>query len=239
MSSRSRLRALLLILVLGATIVGAAGAAASASLSGPISDESTITYWAHAVARTAIRSAPNGRGRTIAHLRMLTEDGYPDVYEVLAQRVYPQETWFRLRIPGRPNGRTGWVPETGLGPLHLVHTHVVVDRSQLRLTLYRDGRPIFSAPIGIGTPSTPTPPGNFWIREKFPAQGGIYGPYAFGTSDYSVLSDWPRGGIIGIHGTDQPDLIPGDPSHGCIRLLNADVTRLYPLLPVGTPVTVE
>ena len=48
--------------------------------------------------------------------------------------------------------------------------------------------------------------------------GGSYGPWAFGTSAYSVLSDWPGGGVIGIHGTNQPHLIPGRPSHGCVRV---------------------
>src|SRR5436305_485615 len=67
----------------------------------------------------------------------------------------------------------------------------------------------------------------------------IYGPYAFGTGAYSVLSDWPGGGVIGIHGTDQPELIPGRPSHGCIRVPDSAITRLWRLMPVGTPVTIR
>ena len=42
----------------------------------------------------------------------------------------------------------------------------------------------------------------------------------------------------GIHGTDQPGLIPGHPSHGCIRLRNAAITRLYRLVPKGTPIEI-
>ncbi len=61
---------------------------------------------------------------------------------------------------------------------------------------------------------------------------------AFGTSAMSVLSDWPAGGVIGIHGTDQPELIPGYISHGCIRLRNRDVLRLGRLMQVGTPLTI-
>jgi hypothetical protein len=170
---------------------------------------------------------------------MTTEIGNPEVYVVLSEWIYPHETWFKVRLPDRPNGRTGWVSEHELGALHVVHTHLVLDESRLRLTLYRRGHRIFSAPVGIGKPSTPTPTGNFWITEKFAAQGGVYGPYAFGTSDNSVLTDWPGGGVIGIHGTDQPSLIPGRPSHGCIRLHNSDVARLWPLLPVGTPLTIR
>jgi lipoprotein-anchoring transpeptidase ErfK/SrfK len=97
------------------------------------------------------------------------------------------------------------------------------------------------APVGIGKPSTPTPGGRFWIREKFrtPRPGGLYGPVAFGSSDYSVLSDWPGGGIVGIHGTSEPSLIPGRPSHGCIRVRNRAVRRLWRLMPIGTPLLIR
>jgi hypothetical protein len=107
-------------------------------------------------------------------------------------------------------------------------------------SLYRAGRAIWRAPIGVGKPSTPTPAGRFWVREKFVVPGdGLYGTRAFGTSSHSaVLTDWPNGGVIGIHGTDQPWLIPGRPSHGCIRIRNPDVERLYGLMPIGTPIVV-
>jgi len=32
----------------------------------------------------------------------------------------------------------------------------------------------------------------------------VYGPVAFGTSAYARLSDWPGGGVVGIHGTNEP-----------------------------------
>jgi lipoprotein-anchoring transpeptidase ErfK/SrfK len=52
------------------------------------------------------------------------------------------------------------------------------------------------------------------------------------------LTDWPGGGFIGIHGTNEPQLLPGRVSHGCIRLRNRDIARLAELMPVGTPVTI-
>ena len=68
----------------------------------------------------------------------------------------------------------------------------------------------------------------------------MYGPLAFGTSARSsVLTDWPAGGYIGIHGTDRPELLPGLVSHGCIRLRNAAILRLAELMPVGTPLTIQ
>lgn len=150
-------------------------------------------------------------------------------------------TWLRIRIPMRPNGRTGWVRQSALGPLNRVRTRLVVQRGRLLATLYRAGRPIWRSPIGIGAAGTPTPAGRFWIREKLRVAnpGGLYGPWAFGTAGYSVLSDWPGGGVIGIHGTDQPWLIPGRPSHGCIRVPNTAIRRLAGLMPTGTPVHIR
>jgi L,D-transpeptidase catalytic domain len=66
----------------------------------------------------------------------------------------------------------------------------------------------------------------------------LNGPCAFGTSDYSILTNWPRGGVVGIHGTSEPWLIPGRPSHGCIRMRNADITYLAHHLPLGAPVDI-
>lgn len=141
----------------------------------------------------------------------------------------------------RPNGRTGWVRLDSLGPLYRLQTHLVVDRSKERATLRKQGRKVWSAPVGVGKPSTPTPRGHFYVREKFRTgdSGGAYGPMAFGTSAYSVLSEWPGGGVIGIHGTDRPSLIPGNPSHGCIRVRNADLKRLWKRMPVGTPILIR
>jgi lipoprotein-anchoring transpeptidase ErfK/SrfK len=106
---------------------------------------------------------------------------------------------------------------------------------------YRNGQQIWSAPVGIGSPATPTPPGHFWIRERFKVtdpQSG-YWPYAFGTSDYSTLTDWPGGGAVGIHGLYfAPQSIPGHVSHGCVRLQVADDDWLAAHLQVGTPLDV-
>jgi len=69
---------------------------------------------------------------------------------------------------------------------------------------------------------------------------GIYGVLAFGLSAYSnVIRDWTWGGVVGIHGTNSPQLIPGPISHGCVRMRNPDILRLAALMPVGTPLTIE
>ena len=78
------------------------------------------------------------------------------------------------------------------------------------------------------------------MRERLRNLNGdpLYGPWAFGTSAYSVLSDWPGGGVVGIHGTNRPQLIPGRPSHGCIRVPNRKILQLVTLMPLGTPIRI-
>ena len=206
-----------------------------------LSDERRITRYAGAVSLAPVRALPSTRARRVGVLHFLTEDGPFEVYPVLESSVDSGgRTWLHIRLPGRPNGRTGWVPRHELGPLKVVRTMLRVNRATLRATLYRSGRRIWSSRVGVGAPSTPTPAGDFWIRNRLRGVGGdsSYGPYAFGTGAYSVLSDWPGGGVIGIHGTNQPQLIPGRPSHGCIRVPNAAITRLHRLMPVGTPVRI-
>ena len=146
-----------------------------------------------------------------------------------------------VRLPVLPNGRTVWVPREALGVYGVVHTQLVIDLERLTATLLRDGRPVFRAPVGVGQPQWPTPKGAFYIRNVLTRyRSPFYGPVAFGTSARSsVLTDWPEGGLIGIHGTDAPQLLPGRVSHGCIRFRNEDILKLRKLMPVGTPVTIR
>jgi hypothetical protein len=206
-----------------------------------LSDERTLTRWAHVEHRRPIRRSPAEDGRRLDRLRLLTEDGLPEVYLALRSRVVRGRAWIEVRVPGRPNGRTGWVPRSALGPLHAVTTALTIDRRRSRAVLRRAGRRVWRARIGHGAPGTATPAGRFYIRERLRNLRGspIYGPWAFGTSAYSALSDWPGGGVVGIHGTDQPELIPGRPSHGCIRVRNRAIVRLARLMPIGTPVRVR
>lgn len=207
-----------------------------------LSNERTSTVWATPAAgrRDRVRARPLAGSRAVTRLHRYTEDGFPEVYLVLGARRDADGTWWmHLRLPRRPNGTSGWVPRRALGPLHVVHTLLVVDRRTMHVAFWSNGRKVWRARVGTGKPSTPTPGGHFWVRESFAVTGDpTYGPYAFGTSDYSVLTDWPGGGVIGIHGTDQPYLIPGHPSHGCMRLHNADVAWLSRHMPIGTPIHV-
>jgi hypothetical protein len=150
--------------------------------------------------------------------------------------------WYRVRLPMRPNNSTGWVLAGALSGQHIVKTYLVIDQFLLVATLYRGSTPVFRTRVGAGRSYWPTPRGDFYVSEVLTGvTDPMYGPIAFGTSARSsVLTDWHGGGgVIGIHGTDRPEILPGHVSHGCIRMPNAAIRRLYRLMPLGTPVAIR
>jgi hypothetical protein len=201
-----------------------------------------LSRWTVVRMPIAARAEPRAGSAILARLTTRTPEGTPDALSVLRSRVGSDGTlWVEVRLPLLPNGTVGWVPRRALGPYETVDTHLVVDRARFRVTLYRRGEVVFSAPAGVGTSSWPTPAGEFIVRNELTRYANaFYGPVAFGTTARSaVLTDWPDGGFVGIHGTNEPQLLPGAVSHGCIRLRNADILRLATLMPVGTPVTIR
>jgi hypothetical protein len=194
------------------------------------------------VSRSAlVLAAPHAGSDPIATLDEQTEEGTTNVVLVVAQATTNEGAWVHIRLPVLPNGRTGWVRRSALGGYRFVHTRLVVDRTKLTATLFKNRQPIFHAPVGVGTPAAPTPAGEFYVRLKLAGfNDPFYGPVAYGTNARStVLTDWPGGGYIGIHGTNMPELVPGRVSHGCIRMRNEDILKLSALMPVGTPLIVR
>ncbi len=164
--------------------------------------------------------------------------GVPAVF--LVKQV--EGSWLDVYVPQRPNESTAWVQDGEVRlalddykvVAHLVtHQVVVSDGSQV----------ILSVPDANGKPSTPTPEGTWFITEllRQPDPNGVYGPYAYGLSAFSnVFHHFDGGpGQIGLHGTNDPSAIGHAASSGCIRLDNADIEKLVPVLPLGTPVIVE
>jgi lipoprotein-anchoring transpeptidase ErfK/SrfK len=201
-----------------------------------------VTQWTYVLGPVTARAAPSASAKAVTLVRRATPEGESNLVVVLGtNRDRAGGAWARIRLAILPNGTTGWVPRASLGEAHVVRTQLVVDRTRLTAVLYRRGRVVFRAPVGVGTPSWPTPRGTFYVRQRLEDFGDpFYGPVAFGLSARSaVLTDWPGGGYVGIHGTNRPDLLPGRVSHGCIRLRNADVLRLAALMPLGTPVLVR
>jgi hypothetical protein len=75
-------------------------------------------------------------------------------------------------------------------------------------------------------PGAETPTGLFYVQSKFTPTAPILGAYAFETSAYSKPSDWPGGGVVGVHGTPWPA-----PASRASRLtrLRADAQLGHPL----------
>jgi lipoprotein-anchoring transpeptidase ErfK/SrfK len=208
----------------------------------PLADDRYASRWAPVRHAVPARAGPAADAPVIATLDRHTPEGTTNLATTLARTTGADgRIWVKVRLAVLPNGTTGWVPRSALGGYATVTTRLVVDRERLTATLLRAGRRIFHVPIGVGSPASPTPAGEFYVRNRLTKfSSPFYGPVALGTSARSdQLTDWPGGGFIGIHGTDRPDLIPGRVSHGCIRMRNADIVRLAKLLPIGTPVTIH
>jgi L,D-transpeptidase catalytic domain len=229
------------MILLAASIAAVAVVFSGTARGGPVTED--VDAWAYPQTASVVRSDPSNSASSISKLHFLTELRAPEVYRVTGKLTdADDQTWLRIAVLGRPNGQVGWVPESALGPLHRIDQTLVINRSALRANLYKGKHKLFSAPIGIGRGKWPTPTGDFYIREgiRIKRGGGVYGSFAFGTSAYSpTLSDWPGGGVIGIHGTNEPDLIPGHISHGCIRMRNPQINRLRRLAGVGTAVEIR
>jgi len=201
------------------------------------------SYYAFVEKAESARAEPSRSARTVARLTRKTSVGTDDLVLVLARTTDDAgHTWLQVRLPVRPNNTTGWVPEDALSELQPVSTWLKIDTKAYKVTLIKNGKTVFRARAGVGQKQWPTPKGQFYIRaklEKYGGAGSAYGPVAFITSATSpTLTDWPGGGIVGVHGTNQPGLIPGRISHGCVRLRNADILKLARLMPVGTPLSI-
>jgi hypothetical protein len=226
-----------LLLLAGLIALLAAAPAASARYI-RLSDERTRTHSAFVDYATSVRAKPGIHARKIAALGPFTFHGRQEVVLVLGQETRGGRTWVRIRYPGLGR-RVGWVPERVLSASRFHRELVVVDRGALELRLLRDGKVIRRVPIGVGAAESPTPTGHSYIRERLALSNSssIYGALAFGTSAFSrYRTDWPGGGQVGIHGTNQPGLIPGFISNGCVRLHNEDILALGRRVDVGTPV---
>ena len=227
--SRASLVACFALALLSWTGEARAEAAASVPAAGHIE-------WAQVV----VRAKPDRDARRIALLTQVRDDFRPRVVLALAVRRDAQgrPAWYRLSLPGRPNGRSGWVPAASV-KVKPVATTIVIDRSERTLELRNGGGHIvFRTRVAVGAPGMETPLGRFYVQAKFRPTAPILGAFGFETSAYSKLSEWPGGGIVGIHGTDSPWLLGQAVSHGCVRVANDAILRLRALVPVGTPIEI-
>jgi L,D-transpeptidase catalytic domain len=186
---------------------------------------------------------PNAKARrvdSVRSLRPLTR--VRTVLPVLGRsRTRSGYRWVHVRLPGRPNSHTGWI--------RAAHTRrastgwrLSLDLSSRQVTVYDYGRVKHRFRAVIGTPSTPTPRGRFFIEEALALSAPHGGPYALATSARStVLQEFEGGpGQIALHGTHGlAGALGTAASHGCIRLSTGAITWLAKRIRGGVPLTIR
>jgi lipoprotein-anchoring transpeptidase ErfK/SrfK len=224
---------------LAALVIVATAAADGSRLSARASVEvlgAGSLAWPHVAVRTRpSHAAPivKSLGQFIAGYRPRTVLALRELRDAAGK-----PTWYRVSVPGRPNGRTGWIPAASVS-LQPIDRWLIIFRGDRRFEFVLRGRVVRSGRVAVGAPGMPTPLGLFYVQVTYrPVGDPILGAWAFETSAYSRLSDWPGGGIVGVHGTNTPQLIGQAVSHGCVRMTNANIEYLRSFIRLGTPVKI-
>ena len=224
--------------------VPAAGAAASSastsSTPSAIASVKAVGSGPITWSAVSVRTQPSRSAPVLKTMTQFRPDFRPRVVLALSQLDDPgtgKPAWYRITIPGRPNGRTGWIPAASVS-LKPVDRWLVIYRGARTFEFYVNGKVARTGKVAVGQKGMETPTGLFYVQAKFDPSWEVLGAYAFETSGYSKLSDWPGGGVVGVHGTNTPELIGQAVSHGCVRLYNKDIRYLRSLVGVGTPIKI-
>ena len=189
----------------------------------------------------AVRAAPDQSARIVRRMRRFRADHQFQIVLALSSRRGAEGAlWYRLSLPGHPNGARGWI-RADAAELRPVTNRIVVRLGARRLEVrrVRDGRLLLESVVAIGKPGSETPHGRgFYVESAFVPTDPFYGSLALETSAFSPVTDWPGDGVVGIHGTNLPELLGQAVSHGCVRVPNNVALRLGRLAPLGTVVDV-
>jgi lipoprotein-anchoring transpeptidase ErfK/SrfK len=192
------------------------------------------------VSSVPVRKTPSPSGHVIRVMHMFRPDYRPQ--EMLAVRKTvgsDGNVWYRVSIPMRPNGTYGWIPADTVS-LSPTHSQIVVNLQSRTISLYRFGKLKWHGIVAIGAPGRETPVGHYFVAARFvPYHDPFLGVFAVETSAYSKLTEWPGGGVVGIHGTDEPQLLGQAVSHGCVRVANVTAEHLRTYAPLGTPIWIK
>lgn len=226
---------------------GEAAPAAPLTVETAVDDHASLVLYADPDKIITARSAPSTSAEEVASVQSRTGQPQPFLavmpfaeYEALSAEDRPD--WIEVLLPVRPNGQTGWIPMSEVSPFRVEYA-ITIDISDFQLTVSKAGQSIVDTPVALGNADTPTPIGRFYLTELIKSNDpdGVYGPFAFGISGYSeTLETFGTGnGVIGIHGTNEPEAVGTFVSHGCVRVLNEVIEELAGVLPLGTPVNIQ
>ncbi len=213
----------------------------SASEAPPAEPEYETWLVGKAVGEVVVRKRPSDDAAIKVRLDKRNYHDYPTVVLVDTARTVDGVTWHRVWLSVRPNGSRGWVKEGQLA-FYTTASKIEIDLSERILRVYRRGELRGEYTVAVGKPALPTPTGFYFVNQKLkPADpGGVYGVLALGISAFQPdLADWPNGGPVAIHGTNQPELMGQAVSHGCVRMRNRDIREVGRLVPAGSPVVIS
>jgi hypothetical protein len=221
-----------------ATCVGTSAAAASSSTVVRADQNLTRLLRAHEAFSTPNRDSSSLQ--LVGSQRPLT--GEQTVLPVLGETIGADGvTWLHVRLPGRPNGHTGWITQNGT-VASTTSWHIVVDTSTRRVTIYQHGLPVRIVEAIVGKALSPTPHGQFFVEETVQLSPSDVGaPFALALSARSdVFQTFDGGpGQIALHGLENVGGTLGSAvSHGCIRLSDATMAWLARRIGPGVPVTI-
>lgn len=188
----------------------------------------------------AVRKTADPHASVIKVMKAFRPDFRPqEMFAVRKATGSDGEVWYRISIPMRPNGTYGWIPAKTVS-LKPTHSQIVINLNRRTIDLYRFGKHKWHGKVAIGAPGRETPVGHYYVATRFvPYHDTFLGVFAEETSAYSKLTEWPGGGVVGIHGTSLPQLLGQAVSHGCVRVSNTTARRLRTLAPLGTPIWIK
>ena len=188
---------------------------------------------------TPVRVAPDPRARVIKVMNQFRPDyRIQEILAVATRLGRDHHPWYRISVPMRPNGTMGWIRASTVSLAPTV-SKIVIHRGARTIDIYWHGRHALHAIVAVGAPGMPTPLGRYYVAARFvPYQDPFLGVFAVETSAYSSLTEWPGGGVVGIHGTSMPQLLGQAVSHGCVRVSNQTAAAMRKLAPLGTPILI-
>jgi lipoprotein-anchoring transpeptidase ErfK/SrfK len=188
----------------------------------------------------AITSKPGG-GRVVGIMPSRSKFlGTPIVASVIERSSGGR--YGRVPLPYGGSAATGWISLKGLARTFTPYS-VRADLSRHLLTVFKLGRRVARFPVATGAATSPTPPGRYFVTDRVAVYAGSpFGSFAFGLSGIqtNLPPGWSGGGDqLAIHGTNDPSSIGRSASAGCLRVSEAALRWLEPILRLGTPVDVE
>jgi L,D-transpeptidase catalytic domain len=186
--------------------------------------------------RIALHASPGGR--VIARVDDRGEFGPARFFWI--RRV--RGAWLGVPTPELPNGRLGWIRDDRLA-LDITRTHfwITADISDRELELRYGDRILDRFPVSVGSPGSPTPPGDYAVTDGLVGRGlgPWYGCCVLALSGHqpNLPPGWIGGDRIAIHGTNST--IGAANSSGCLRASDSDMVSLFARVPLGAPVFIR